>query len=67
MKLTPAQEEMVKRALGNGGDWPYLTSDPRVNHRVDQLIQGKDEVPDWEDLSEEERQFYIEEVAVYEE
>lgn len=66
MKLTEAQELAVKGAIGDGSDWPDITTDPLVNHRVDQLVMNElnvpdlVRVPDWELLEENERQCYIE-------
>lgn len=65
MKLTEAQELAVKGAIGDGSDWPNITTDPLVNHRVDQLVMNELDVPDWELLEENERQCYIEAAIVW--
>ena len=54
---------MVRRAIGNGSDWPRITLDPKVNHKVDQLISNP-ELPDWENLTENERDLYLKEVEI---
>lgn len=67
MGLTTEQEQMVKEAFGAGEDWPKATGDPRVNHRVDQLVQQLAKlgpIPDWDFLAVEEQQLYIEEATL---
>lgn len=68
MELTKEQEQAVKEAIGDGSDWPSATGDPRVNHRVDQLVSSLnkeiDLLPDWDLLEEEEREAYIEEAKL---
>ena len=57
--LTKEQEKRVQLVIGDRSDFPILTDDPRVNHMVDQLLD--DSLPNWEDLAEAERDFYVEE------
>jgi len=59
MRLSKEQEQMVREAIGDGNDFPRFTEDPLVNHRVDMIVCG---CPSWEELSDEERQLYFDEV-----
>jgi len=61
MPLSKNQLKKAKEAIGDGSDWPKITSDPMVNHKVDQLVSDKT-LPDWENLPEETKQQYEEEV-----
>lgn len=63
MELTSEQKELLADALGDGSDFPKFTRDPLVNHQVDVIVCGE---PPWEDLTEEEREAYYDEVkAIY--
>jgi hypothetical protein len=67
--MTPAQEQMLHEAVGDGTDWPKHTSDPEVNYEIDRRQNEDDSddpdyapMPSWAEASEEVRQGYIDEV-----
>ena len=57
MSLSKSQLKMVKEAIGDGSDWPKITDDPMVNHKVDQLVSNP-ELSDWTALTTEEKELY---------
>jgi hypothetical protein len=59
MELTKEQQELLSDALVDGSDFPKFTRDPIVNHHVDMIVCGE---PAWEELTEEDRQAYHDEV-----
>ena len=62
MKIIDEIERAAQATIEDNPDWPNITSDPRVNHRVDQLVLGG--LPDWDDLTDKEKQIYINEVKI---
>jgi len=74
MPLTKQQKKLVKEALKDGLWWPKLTRDPKVNHRVDQIVMKeafphdqKEWIPNWGHLTSDEQQTYYEEAALVQE
>ena len=67
--MTPEQEVKMKKALGDGSDWPEFTDDAEVNYEIDRRISGLDKefdhMPPWDEASLAEKALYLEEIQMH--
>ena len=47
--LTTEQLKKLVDAVGDGGDWPKLTDDPKVNYAVDCVVEDDGEEPTYDE------------------
>ena len=57
--LTTEQLRKLVDAIGDGGDWPKATDDPKVNYAVDCIVQDDGDEPQYDE------QMYAAEVEAF--
>jgi len=58
--MSVSQFEKFEQAIGDEDSWPEMTDDPIINFYID-VKMGLEEICDWEELTDFEKEMYVEE------